>query len=227
MQLQFECTAKPERLKCKKEYLLFSFHPLLPAINNLYIKIRGQLNNKGGKMKKVKNSLSGIILIAAAFMAFSISAHAQDNNQSRSQGQTEASQDVTSFGIEAQQLASRLAQQLGTTTGAADKITQILLDYRSNIASARQDYLDKNKSNKGNQEVTGSSNIDSAPDLLSDYRKADEQADKDIISALDNDQQIAKYIQIKKQWWKDVKNQVYSTVKRSTGMQQDSGDQTR
>lgn len=177
-------------------------------------------------MNKIKNKIFGSILVFA-FIVFSINVYAQDSaqDQSRSQGQTQASQDVTSFGNDAQQLASRLAQQLGATTGVADKITQILLDYRSNIASARQDYLDKNKNNSGNQDVTGSSNIDSAPDLMNDYRKADVQADKDIIDAMDNDQQKAKYIQIKKQWWKDVKNEVYSTVKQTSGMLQNTGDE--
>ncbi|MGE5353230.1 MAG: hypothetical protein ACM3P0_14205 [Acidobacteriota bacterium] len=191
-------------------------------------------------MNHIKNRISGVILGLTALVVFSINVYAQDSNQdqSRSQGQTQASQNMTSFGNDAQQLASRLAQQLGATTGVADKVTQILLDYRSNIASARQDFLDKNKgnsgqNNSGNQDVTGgqsrggvaSTDIDSSPDLMKDYTKADEQADKDIIDALDNDAQKAKYIQIKKQWWKDVKNQVYSTVKQSSGMQQNSGDQ--
>jgi hypothetical protein len=178
-------------------------------------------------MNKIKDHLTGMILALAALMLFSFAAYAQDNNQdqSRSQGQTAASQDMTSFGNDAQNFASNLAQQLGLTTGQRDKLTQILLDYRSNKASARQDYLDKNK-NKGNQDVTGSSNIDSAPDLMNDYRKADEQADKDIIDAMDNNAQKAKYIQVKKQWWKGVKDEVYSTVKRSTDLE-NSTDQTK
>lgn len=176
-------------------------------------------------MRKIINHT--IIALAVFFITFSIAAYAQDN--SPTEGQTQVS-----FGNDAQQLASRLAQQLGTTTGVADKITQILVDYRSNIASARQDFLDKNKGkNSGNQDVTGSqnsgtmTNIDSDPALMSDYSKADEQADKDIIDALDNDAQKAKYIQIKKQWWKDVKNSAYSSIKQMPGTDQDSGQETK
>ncbi|MCU7494303.1 MAG: hypothetical protein HF314_04195 [Ignavibacteria bacterium] len=165
-----------------------------------------------------------ILGLAAMLTISGLPVFAQDNTQDET-----SSQQGTSFGNDAQKFATNLAQQLGLTSGQADKITQILIDYRSNIASARQDYMEKsqgsNKSTSGNRDVTGSqnrgvnANIDSDPNLMSDYRRADEQADKDIISALDNDTQIAKYIQVKKPWWKEVKNEVYSTIKQNSGQQ--------
>jgi len=186
-------------------------------------------------MNKISSfNIQKILGLAAVLILVSIPAFAQDSDQ----GQT-SSQQVTSFGNDAQRFADNLAQQLGATTGAADKITQALVDYRNSIAEARLLYLDKNKemnkgaqSNTGGRDITGSQpgqnrgmagNIDSDPSLLNEYRKADEEADKAIINALDNDAQKAKYIQIKKQWWKDVKDKVYSSVKQNPGADQDSG----
>lgn len=193
-------------------------------------------------MNKIKDlMIIKILALAVVFLSFSLSAYAQDSNQDQS-GSTQGQ--ASSFGNDAQNLANRLAQQLGLTTGQADKITQALIDYRDNIAQARKDYLDKHQTagtnntntntenNPGARDVTGSSNrpmagdIDSAPDLMQDYQKADVKADKDILDAMDNDAQKAKYVQIKRQWWDNVKNVVYPSVKQqSIGTDQNSGDQ--
>lgn len=190
-------------------------------------------------MNKIKDlMIINILALAVVFLSFSIAAYAQDANQDQtgsSQGQS------SSFGNDAQNMANRLAQQLGLTTGQADKITQALIDYRDNIAQARKDYLDKHQTagsnntdnntenNTGTRDVTGSQNrpmagdIDSSPDLMKDYQKADEKADKDILDAMDNPQQKAKYVQVKRQWWDSVKNVVYPSVKQqSTGTDQNS-----
>lgn len=184
-------------------------------------------------MSKINYNILKVLGLMAMFIVISIPAYAQNNTAAPSDQDQSSTFQNQFTGNDAQQFANNLAQQLNLTSGIADKITQILVDYRNSILEARQDYLNKNpgmtnndRKNTGNQDVTGgqkrgitSSNIDSDPNLLSEYSKADVQADKDIIDAMDNDTQKAKYIQIKKQWWKGVKDRVYSSVKQGSGQQ--------
>ncbi|HEX2865650.1 MAG TPA: hypothetical protein VHO03_01340 [Ignavibacteriales bacterium] len=193
-------------------------------------------------MNKIKDlMIIRILALTALLFAFNIAAYAQDNAQNQSGS---AQDGMYSFGNDAQNLANQLAQQLGLTTGQADKITQALIDYRDNLVQARKDYLDKHQTamnnntnnntenNPGARDVTGSSirpmagDIDSAPDLMQDYQKADQKADKDILDAMDNHQQKEKYVQVKRQWWDKVKNVVYPTIKQQpSAADQNSGDQ--
>jgi hypothetical protein len=151
---------------------------------------------------------------------------------STSQGQMPSSQDL-SFNTSASQLSNELIHQTGISTDKAAKITQILEDYRNDLASARDKYYENNPNASKNQDVTGSSqtNVDMngilgdnvqqyyngvASDLLSDYKDADKKADNKIQDVFDNDVQKSRYDQVKGQWWKDVKDKVFPSLTQNS-----------
>ncbi|MGE5353116.1 MAG: hypothetical protein ACM3P0_13615 [Acidobacteriota bacterium] len=164
-------------------------------------------------MDKVKNQrVFNVIWFFVMFSFITIASYAQDNN---SKSKDEA------FKKEAQKLATKLVDKLGLKSDKTDKISSILEDYRKDIADAHKDYLDKKQ--KNDEKMTGSSSRDKREsasekkteayrDLKGEYKKADDKADKDITDQLDNKTEKDKYMQIKKGWWKDVKNKVYSSL---------------
>jgi hypothetical protein len=99
-------------------------------------------------------------------------------------------------------------------------------DATGNNSGSSQSGTDQSGSGTNSSGSSGNvSNNDASvmQDLMSEYRKADEKADKDILDAFDNDSQKAKYVQVKRQWWQDVKNKVFSSSNQPSG--QNSGAQ--
>ncbi|MGE5410724.1 MAG: hypothetical protein ACM3MI_07170 [Clostridiales bacterium] len=192
-------------------------------------------------------------LTAALFLTMSFAANAQDRTMTQGPPSTDNSSIAqnNAFDTDATQFANDLAQQTGLSMDKADKIRKALVDYYNNIRDTKQSFIqgkldsrnqnannttpegmsnNNNKNgNNSNQDETGgrvgSSNNDASvmQDLMSEYRKADEKADKDILDAFDNDSQKAKYVQVKRQWWQDVKNKVFSSSNQPSG--QNSGAQ--
>jgi hypothetical protein len=69
--------------------------------------------------------------------------------------------------------------------------------------------------------TNGANQAKSNQDLMNEYRKADMKADKKILDVFDNDSQKAKYVQVKRQWWQNVKNKAFSDEDQSSGGIQD------
>ncbi|MGE5401850.1 MAG: hypothetical protein ACM3S2_15730 [Ignavibacteriales bacterium] len=195
-------------------------------------------------MRKIKSynpvNLSGLVVM---LLFMSITALAQDSTMMQTpstrdqspaiQGQSPSSQDL-SFNTSASQLSNDLVKQTGLSTDKSAKISQILIDYRNNVAAAKNKYYqdrktsDNNQNTDENQSVTGGqSKVDmngilgddvqqyytgATPDLMSDYKDADKNADNDIKDVFDNDVQKSRYEQVKGQWWKDVKNKVFTSL---------------
>lgn len=147
------------------------------------------------------------------------------------------SQDL-SFNTEAATLANELINQTGLSSDKAVKIAEVLKDYRDKIAEARADYYEKHPKTTEDQDATGSSaakvdmknilgdNVDqyytgTPSDLMSDYRDADKKTDGKIKDVFDNDVQTSRYEQIKGQWWSDVKDKVFSSLKQNSQNQKD------
>ncbi|MCU7494301.1 MAG: hypothetical protein HF314_04185 [Ignavibacteria bacterium] len=85
----------------------------------------------------------------------------------------------------------------------------------SSEGTGKTDNAPSGTNNSNNQQAV-------AQDLMSEYQKADIKADDNIIDVFDNDSQKAKYVQVKHQWWQDVKKVVFSTANQNSG-----GMQTR
>ncbi|MDP4176513.1 MAG: hypothetical protein Q8933_21215 [Bacteroidota bacterium] len=202
-------------------------------------------------MKQIKNHnmFKTVGLAAALFFTMSFAVNAQDRTMTQGPPSTDNSSIAqnNAFDTYASQFANDLAQQTGLSMDKADKIRKALVDYYNTIRDTKQSFIQgkldsrnqnannttpegmKNNNNNSNQDETGgrveSSNNDASvmQDLMSEYRKADEKADKDILDAFDNDSQKAKYVQVKRQWWQDVKNKVFSSSNQPSG--QNSGAQ--
>ncbi|HEX2869150.1 MAG TPA: hypothetical protein VHO03_19060 [Ignavibacteriales bacterium] len=152
--------------------------------------------------------------------------------------QSPRSQDL-SFNAQAAKLANELVTMTGISTDKAPDVVKVLKDYRDDLADARAKYLEKHPNANLDQETTGSStgssanvnmkgilgnNVDkyyagASSDLMSDYKDADKSADKKIKKIFDNDVQTSRYEQSKGQWWSDVKDQVFSSLKQSSQYQ--------
>lgn len=187
-------------------------------------------------MKTIKNHIPKIFLwFAAMFFFVSIAVYAQDNSNTSSNtssSQRSSSQSVT-FNDDAKQLANQLSKKVGLTSGKTEKLMQVLIDYRNDLAEARNDYLARRQNTDDNQDVTGSTTelnmdgilgdnvrqyyIGAAPSLMSGYREADTKADSKILDLLDNNTQKVKYDQIKNSWWNDVKDRVFTSLNQSPG----------
>lgn len=200
-----------------------------------------------------------LILFTAVFLLMNIAVQAQDTSSVSSpstqgqypptrvqspstQGQSPAAQDL-SFNTSASQLSNELIRQTGISTDKSAEISQVLVDYRNNIAEARNKYFEDHPNASRTQDVTGSqsSRVDMkdilgdnveeyysgvAPDLLSDYKDADKKADNAIKDVFDTEVQKSRYEQIKGQWWKDVKDKVFPSLSQNLG-NQNSGNQIK
>lgn len=158
--------------------------------------------------------------------------------------QSPRSQDL-SFNAQAAKLANELVTMTGVSTDKAPDIVEVLKDYRNDLADARAKYLEKHPNATLDQESTGSSstaninmsgilgtNVDkyyvgANPDLMSDYKDADKSADKKIKDVFDNDVQTSRYEQSKGQWWSDVKEQVFSSLKQSSQSKENMQNQNQ
>ncbi|MGE5432130.1 MAG: hypothetical protein ACM3QX_13695 [Syntrophomonadaceae bacterium] len=151
------------------------------------------------------------------------------------------SQDL-SFNTEAATLANELINQTGLSSDKAVKIAEVLKNYRNSIAEARADYYEKHPKTTEDQDATGSSTakvdmknilgdkVDqyytgTPSDLMSDYRDADKKADGKIKDVFDDDVQTSRYEQIKGQWWSDVKDKVFSSLKQNPQNKNDMQNQ--
>lgn len=202
-------------------------------------------------MKRIKSPGSRILLSAVMFLAFSVAVFAQDSlrmqmpsstargDSTRISSPSSASSQDLSFNTQAAKLSNELVQLTGLSTDKAVKITEVLKDYRNDIAEARSKYYEDHPKSNTDQNATGSStasvnmsgilgdNVEqyyagASPDLMSDYKDADKKADNNIKDIFDNDVQTSRYEQNKGQWWRDVKEQVFSSLKQK---QQDSNSQ--
>jgi hypothetical protein len=165
----------------------------------------------------------------------SMSSQSQSSSSPRSQD--------LSFNTEAARLANELVNQTGVSTDKSVEITEILKNYRNDVAEARAKYFEKHPNEAQNQDVTGSSSTDNtanvnmggilgtdvekyyvgaSPDLMSDYKDADKSADKDIKKVFDNDVQTSRYEQVKGQWWSSVKEKVFQSLKQSSQNQSET-----
>ncbi|MGE5499960.1 MAG: hypothetical protein ACM3Q2_17940 [Syntrophothermus sp.] len=215
---------------------------------------------------KSENLFNSIWFISVFFL-MNMAINAQDNNRTahpsnqvpysssenidsskkvwtpESQGQSPATQDL-SFNTAALQLSNELIQKTGLSTDNSEKISKILVNYRNEIAKARNYYYENQKEikenedqkeNKDNENVTGSQSkvdmtgilgnnveqyyIGSAPSMMKDFKEADRKTDSKIKDLFDNDVQKSRYDQFKTQWWNDVKAKVFSTLNTSAQSQ--------
>lgn len=79
----------------------------------------------------------------------------------------------------------------------------------------------------GSTGSSGNNQASSNLDLMQEYRKADIKADEKILDVFDNDQQKTKYVQIKRQWWQNVKDRVFSSANQNYDNQDTGGLRSR
>lgn len=178
-------------------------------------------------MEKINNRVTKKALwFTVMFFLINIAVLAQDSTI-MSTPSSPSGQDL-SFNTDATQLANDLVRQTGLSTDKADRISQILEEYRNDLAEARTNYFEERQ----NSGVTGSeSRVDmegilgdnveqyyagATPDLMSDYKDADENADEKIYDVFDNEVQKSRYEQVKNQWWGDVKEKIFSSLTQNS-----------
>lgn len=177
----------------------------------------------------MRNTKISVILTAIIFTVFLSAGYllAQNNSgQSTRQDQTGTSQnqqgnnnqqdqgnDKEAFRSTAQQLATDLVSRLNLDQSKANKIADILVDYRNDIADIKKDEaknnMSGNEANGNNGNMVGSNNSD-----MQKFTKADKDANDKIESAIGKEN-VSQYMNIKKDWWKDVKDRAYSSVSTS------------
>lgn len=116
----------------------------------------------------------------------------------------------TSFENTAQTLADNLKEKLNLTQDQVDDVKSTLIDYNKKIHEEKDDAKkeDRDKSLTDDTKLTGGA--ETRPELIKEYEKVDEDANKDIEKTLKKDQ-LLKYTKIKDSWWATVKKSVFSS----------------
>lgn len=176
-------------------------------------------------MKKIFVNPIKVIIILLSLVSFSSSLHAQDDNQENYRNHNAVFKTLEDFENEFERLSVELKQEVGFSLEKAVSVKDILVDYYKNIREAYNEY--REEKNDETSDVVGSddseTNIDiktfgedidlfeveSKPQLKKEFKEADKEADEKIVDLLSEDQ-VVKYVNVKDEWWMEVKDVVFT-----------------
>lgn len=123
----------------------------------------------------------------------------------------------------AKMMATELMQKLNLSLQQAADIQDALVDYQKSVADIREKSMGNTRDenvrvadNTGRRSDNRSDNVvgsNRRNENMSEFRDIDNSANDKIVNVLE-DTQKSKYERVKNQWWKEVKDRVYTEVRR-------------
>lgn len=213
--------------------------------------------NKGDTMNKISAliKLTFVILVVSSLTFAQYDTNKSDQGTGTNQDpQTDQTtpmdrtgvlgQDEDAFRQTAMTLAQDLQSRLTLTNDQVEEVTDILVDYKDEIADIKRDKSDEMRaSGDRDLDTTNRTGIETdRPDIVGDetdntdnnemlggrtdyqekFREADISANEDIEGVLE-EEQLARYIQIKRDWWDTVKERVHSAAAMHNTMEDSEG----
>lgn len=205
---------------------------------------------KGNTMKKISaivNLMFVLLLVSSLTFAQynndSSKTHEGTNQNKEKDNDLLGSKEDDPFRQTALTLAQDLQSRLTLSNDQVDKITDILVDYKDDIADIKKDMASDYNNNDHNavtdktgtkgtgttktesdrpgvakNDSTDNNMLGGKTDYSEKFRDADVSANDDIEGVLEEGQ-LAKYVQIKRDWWDTVKERAHSAASSKNHME--------